>query len=60
MLGNLQDKSSQPLETLDLEDEQCPQLEEGENVEEEWEEELEEDLEEETKCSGASPLQIPL
>jgi len=50
MLGNLQDNSSKPLEILDSEDEQPlldsedeqpPQLEGGENVEEEWEEELE-------------------
>ena len=34
MLGNLQDNSNQPLEILDSEDEQPPQLEGGENVEE--------------------------
>lgn len=34
MLGNLQDKSSQPLEISDSEDEQPPQLEGGENLEE--------------------------
>ena len=71
MLGNLQENSSQPLEIDDSEDKQPPQLERGENEEEELEENEEEELEEEAKHSimeegeeaespSNSPLQNPL